>query len=60
MEIGLARLEEKAQIESAKAHAVGYVGQQAMQTVTMVSQMEAQSGQACPPWPPPACRASPT
>ncbi len=47
-EIGLARLEHKAQIESAKAHAVGYVGQQAMQAVTMVSQMEAQLGQACP------------
>lgn len=47
-EIGLARLEHQAQIESAKAHAVGYVGQQAMQAVTMVSQLEAQLGQACP------------
>lgn len=47
-EVGLARLEHQAQIESAKAHAVGYVGQQAMQAVTMVSQMEGQLGQTCP------------
>lgn len=47
-ELGLARIERQAQIESAKAHAVGYVGQQAMQTVAMVSQMEGQLGQACP------------
>ena len=46
--MGLARLEVQAQLESAKAHAVGYVGQQAMQAVTMVSQMEGQLGQACP------------
>lgn len=46
--MGLARLEVQAQMESAKAHAVGYVGQQAMQAVTMVSQMEGQLGQACP------------
>lgn len=47
-EVGLARIEQEAQIEAAKAHAVGYVGQQAMQAVTMVSQLEAQLGQACP------------
>lgn len=47
-EIGLARIEQEAQIEAAKAHAVGYVGQQAMQAVTMVSQMEGQLGQVCP------------
>ena len=47
-DLGLARLEHQAQMESAKAHAVGYVGQQAMQAVTMVSQLEAQLGQACP------------
>lgn len=47
-EIGLARLEQQAELEAARAHAAGYVGQQAMQAVTMVSQMEAQLGQACP------------
>lgn len=47
-EIGLARIEQQAQIEAAKVHAVGYVGQQAMQAVTMVSQMEGQLGAACP------------
>jgi hypothetical protein len=46
--VGLARIEHQAQLEAAKAHAVGYVGQQAMQAVTMVSQMEGQLGQACP------------
>jgi len=47
-EISLARIEQEAQTEAAKAHAVGYVGQQAMQVVTMVSQLEGQLGQACP------------
>ena len=46
--VGLARIEQQAQIEAAKAHAVGYVGQQAMHAVTMVSQLEGQLGQACP------------
>lgn len=46
--VGLARIEQQAQLEAAKAHAVGYVGQQAMQAVTMVSQLENQLGQACP------------
>lgn len=46
--MGMARVEAQAQLESAKAHAVGYVGQQAMQAVAMVSQMEGQLGQACP------------
>ena len=46
--VGMARIELQAQLESTKAHAVGYVGQQAMQAVTMVSQMEGQLGQACP------------
>lgn len=46
--IGLAKIEQQAELESAKAHAIGYVGQQAMQAVTMVSQMEGQLGQACP------------
>jgi hypothetical protein len=46
--LGLARIEQRAQIEAAKAHAVGYVGQQGMQAVAMLSQMEGQLGQACP------------
>lgn len=47
-EIGLARLEQGAQVEATKAHAVNYVGQQAMQAVALTSQLEAQLGQACP------------
>jgi hypothetical protein len=46
--VGLARIELQAELLAAKAHAIGYVGQQAMQAVTMVSQMEGQLGQACP------------
>jgi hypothetical protein len=46
--VGLAKIEQQAQIQAAKAHAVGYVGQQAMQAVAMVSQMEGQLGHACP------------
>lgn len=45
---GLAKIEQQAQLEAAKAHAVNYVGQQAMQAVAMTSQLEAQLGQACP------------
>lgn len=46
--VGIARLEVAAQIEAARVHAVGYVGQQALQAVAMVSQMEGQLGQICP------------
>jgi hypothetical protein len=46
--VALAQIEQQAQIEAAKAHAIGFVGQQAMQAVTMVSQLEGQLGQACP------------
>lgn len=46
--LGLARVESAAQLEAARAHAVGYVGQQAMQAVTMVSQLEGQLGTMCP------------
>jgi hypothetical protein len=46
--VGLARLEMQAQLESARAQAVGYVGQQAMQTVAMVSQLEGQLGCCLP------------
>ena len=37
--LSLARLEAQAQVEAGRAHAVGYVGQQAMQAVAMVSQI---------------------
>jgi hypothetical protein len=46
--VRFARIEQRAQIEACKAHAVGYVGHQAMQAVAMLSQMEGQLGQACP------------
>jgi hypothetical protein len=46
--VGMARLEVAAQIEAARVHAVGYVGQQAMQAVALVSQLEGQLGQICP------------
>lgn len=46
--VGMARIEVQAELEASKVHAVGYVGQQAMQAVTMVSQLEGQLGQACP------------
>lgn len=45
---GLARIEASAQLEAARTHAVGYVGQQAMQATAMVSQLEGQLGQLCP------------
>ena len=47
-QLRLARLEAQAQTEAARSHAVGYVGQQAMQAVAMVSQMEGQLGMMCP------------
>lgn len=46
--VALAELEAKAQIEAARVHAVGYVGQQALQAVAMVSQLEGQLAQICP------------
>lgn len=46
--LGIARIEAQAQLEASRVHAVGYVGQQAMQAVTMVSQMEGQLGTMCP------------
>lgn len=46
--LSLAKLESAAQIQASKVHAVGFVGQQAMQAVAMVSQLEQQLGQACP------------
>lgn len=46
--VGLARIETAAQLEAAKVHAAGYIGQQAMQAVTMVSQLEGQLGTMVP------------
>lgn len=46
--IGLAQIEVHAQLEAAKVHAIGFVGQQAMQAVAMVSELEGQLAQACP------------
>ena len=42
------QLQRTKRVGLARAQAVGYVGQQAMQTVTMVSQLEGQLGAACP------------
>lgn len=47
-QVGLARIETQAQLEAAKAHAVGYVGQQAMQAVAMVSHTELHLAQMHP------------
>jgi len=44
----MADIEVKAQSQAARAHAVAYVGEQAMQTVAMLSQLEGQLGQICP------------
>lgn len=46
--LAIAKVEARAQEEAARAHAVGYVGQQAMHAVTMVSQLEGQLGTVCP------------
>lgn len=46
--VGLARIASDAQLEAAKVHAIGFVGQQAMQAVAMVSELEGQLAQACP------------
>ncbi len=46
--VGMARIEVQAELQAAKAHAIGFVGQQGMQAVAMLSQLEGQLGQACP------------
>ena len=43
-----ARVEAHAEIQSLKVQAVGYVGQQGLQAVAMLSQLEGQLGQAVP------------
>ena len=45
---GLARIEAQAQLEATRVMAVAHVGQQAMQSVAMVSQMEMQLARALP------------
>lgn len=45
---GLARIERSAQLEAATVHALGYVGQQGMVAVAMMSQLEGLLGQAVP------------
>jgi hypothetical protein len=47
-EVGLARIEQAAMTQVARADAVAFVGRAGMQAVAMVSQFEAQLGQACP------------
>jgi len=44
----LAGIEHQAEVEAAKTHAIGYVGQQALHAVSMVSQLEDQLGKLCP------------
>lgn len=45
---GMARIEAQAQLEATRVMAVAHVGQQAMQSVAMVSQIEAQMCRALP------------
>lgn len=47
-DVGLARVEQQAIMQVARADAVAYVGRAGMQAVAMVSQLEAQLGQVCP------------
>ncbi len=44
----VSRLEAQAQVESTRVAAATFIGQRAMQAVTMVSQMEGQLAQLCP------------
>lgn len=46
--LALARVEAQAEVQALKTQALGYVGQQGMQAIAMVSQLEGQLGQACP------------
>lgn len=45
---GMASIEAQAQLEATKVQAVGHIGQQGLQAVAMVSQMELQLCQALP------------
>jgi hypothetical protein len=47
-QLKLADIEARAELEAARAHAVGYVGQQAMHSVAMLSQLEGQLANICP------------
>ncbi len=46
--VGLAEIEVKTQTQAARAHAVGYIGEQGMLAVSMLSQLEGQLGQVTP------------
>jgi hypothetical protein len=46
--LGIARINQRAQLEAAKAHAVAYVGMQGMNAVTFVSATQWELAQACP------------
>lgn len=45
---GFAEVQTRAELQASRAHAVAYVGEQGMQAVAMLSQLEAQLGQICP------------
>lgn len=46
--MAMAELEARAQLESARVHAIGFVGQQALQAAAMLSEMEGQLAKICP------------
>lgn len=46
--LAMAELEARAQLESARVHAIGFVGQQALQAAAMLSEMEGQLARICP------------
>lgn len=45
---GFAEVQTQAELQASRAHAVAYVGEQGMQAVAMLSQLEGQLGQICP------------
>lgn len=46
--LAIARVEAGAQVAAARVHALGYVGQQGLQAVALLSQMEGQLGVVVP------------
>lgn len=46
--MSLARIASDAKLAAARVHAIGYVGQEGLQTVAMLSQLEGLLGQAVP------------
>jgi hypothetical protein len=47
-EIGLARIEQAAELQVGRVQAVGYVGKRALQEVALISQLEAQLSMVVP------------